>query len=79
MPPLSASLLAAALYLPPLPPLLVMVLEIEIYIYDISNMKVLHVIETTSNPEGANAAISLLVAEHFPIAICALSLSSNPS
>ena len=31
---------------------LVVVLEVEIYIYDISNMKLMHVIETTSNPEG---------------------------
>jgi len=32
---------------------LVIVLEAEIYIYDISNMRLLHVIETTPNPEGA--------------------------
>ena len=31
---------------------LVIVLEVEIYIYDISNMKLLHVIETTPNPNG---------------------------
>lgn len=31
---------------------LVVVLEAEIYIYDISNMRLLHVIETTPNPEG---------------------------
>ncbi|KAI0074229.1 WD40 repeat-like protein [Panus rudis PR-1116 ss-1] len=31
---------------------LVIVLENEIYIYDISNMKLLHVIETTPNPEA---------------------------
>jgi autophagy-related protein 18 len=31
---------------------LVVVLEAEIYIYDISNMKLLHVIETSPNPEG---------------------------
>ncbi|KZS97373.1 WD40 repeat-like protein, partial [Sistotremastrum niveocremeum HHB9708] len=42
---------------------LVVVLESEIYIYDISNMKLLHVIETTPNPE----------------AICALSPSSDNS
>ncbi|KAG8918347.1 autophagy protein [Tulasnella sp. 418] len=42
---------------------LVVVLEVEIYIYDISNMKLLHVIETTKNPD----------------AICALSPSSDPS
>jgi len=42
---------------------LVVVLETEIYIYDISNMRLLHVIDTTKNPE----------------AICALSPSSEPS
>ncbi|KIM33065.1 hypothetical protein M408DRAFT_326725 [Serendipita vermifera MAFF 305830] len=42
---------------------LVIVLETEIYIYDISNMKLLHVIETAANPE----------------AICALSPSSENS
>jgi len=42
---------------------LVVVLETEIYIYDISNMRLLHVIDTTKNPE----------------AICALSPSSDPS
>lgn len=31
---------------------LVIVLEVEIYIYDISNMKLLHVIETPPNPSG---------------------------
>lgn len=31
---------------------LVIVLEVEIYIYDISNMRLLHVIETTPNPDG---------------------------
>lgn len=31
---------------------LVVVLEVEIYIYDISNMRLLHVIETSPNPEG---------------------------
>jgi len=31
---------------------LVIVLEAEVYIYDISNMRLLHVIETTPNPEG---------------------------
>ncbi|KAI0646686.1 WD40 repeat-like protein [Trametes meyenii] len=35
---------------------LVIVLEVEIYIYDISNMKLLHVIETTPNP---NAIVAL--------------------
>ncbi|KDQ53744.1 hypothetical protein JAAARDRAFT_136709 [Jaapia argillacea MUCL 33604] len=42
---------------------LVIVLESEIYIYDISNMRLLHVIETTPNPE----------------AICALSPSADTS
>ena len=37
---------------------LVIVLEIEIYINDISNMKLIHVIKTMPNPEGANAAIT---------------------
>ena len=37
---------------------LVIVLEIKIYIYNISNMKLIHIIETTPNPEGANAAIA---------------------
>ncbi|KAF7426692.1 autophagy protein [Pleurotus ostreatus] len=32
---------------------LVIVLEAEIYIYDISTMRLLHVIETTANPEAA--------------------------
>ncbi|KZT07906.1 WD40 repeat-like protein [Laetiporus sulphureus 93-53] len=31
---------------------LVIVLEVEIYIYDISNMRLMHVIETTPNPEA---------------------------
>ncbi|KDQ18780.1 hypothetical protein BOTBODRAFT_28280 [Botryobasidium botryosum FD-172 SS1] len=42
---------------------LVVVLENEIYIYDISNMRLQHVIETSKNPD----------------AICALSSSSDPS
>lgn len=33
---------------------LVIVLELEIYIYDISNMRLMHVIETTPNPEGTS-------------------------
>lgn len=33
---------------------LVIVLEAEIYIYDISTMRLLHVIETTANPEAIN-------------------------
>ncbi len=31
---------------------LVIVLEVEIYVYDISNMKLLQVIETSKNPDG---------------------------
>ena len=37
---------------------LVVVLETEIYIYDISNMRLMHVIETTPNPEGMLASAS---------------------
>ena len=40
---------------------LVIVLEVEIYIYDISNMRLLHVIETTPNPEGA---LTLCIGSH---------------
>ena len=37
---------------------LVIVLEVEIYIYDISNMKLLHVIETPPNPNGESSYVS---------------------
>jgi autophagy-related protein 18 len=37
---------------------LVIVLEAEIYIYDISNMRLLHVIETTPNPDGKPSSCS---------------------
>ncbi len=37
---------------------LVVVLENEIYIYDISNMRLMHVIETTPNPEGMYVVLS---------------------
>ena len=37
---------------------LVIVLEVEIYIYDISNMKLLHVIETPPNPNGELLSVS---------------------
>ena len=37
---------------------LVIVLEVEIYIYDISNMKLLHVIETPPNPNGEPSYVS---------------------
>ena len=36
---------------------LVIVLEIKIYIYNILNMKLIHIIDTMPTPEGANAAI----------------------
>ena len=38
--------------------LAIRVLEIEIYIYNILNMNLLHIIKTMLNPEGANAAIT---------------------
>lgn len=44
---------------------LVIVLEVEIYIYDISNMKLLHVIETPPNPNGESIHSCLSV--HAPI------------
>ena len=34
---------------------LIVVLEDQIYIYDISNMKLLHTIETSPNPQGTFA------------------------
>ncbi|KAG5459335.1 MAG: hypothetical protein BJ554DRAFT_273, partial [Olpidium bornovanus] len=34
---------------------LIVVLEEQIYVYDISNMKLLHTIETSSNPHGAHS------------------------
>lgn len=37
---------------------LVVILENEIYIYDISNMRLMHVIETTPNPEGMSILLS---------------------
>src|SRR6266545_3649450 len=60
---------------------LVIVLEMEIYIYDISNMRLLHVIETTPNPEGrylfASRVSNVLQPRH--LAICALSPSAESS
>ena len=41
----------------------VVVLENEIYIYDISNMRLMHVIETTQNPEGMSAYSSASCSE----------------
>lgn len=55
---------------------LVIVLETEIYIYDISNMRLLHVIETTPNPEGEyeNHSVSTFTKRHPFSYMCALSL-----
>ena len=44
---------------------LVIVLEMEIYVYDISNMRLLHVIETTPNPEGVSNFLFLSI--HYPL------------
>lgn len=38
---------------------LIVVLETEIYIYDISTMKLLHTIETGPNPNGEHRSLSL--------------------
>ena len=48
---------------------LVVVLETEIYIYDISNMRLLHVIDTTKNPEGnvESAITSPVLLTPFPV------------
>ena len=43
---------------------LVIVLENEIYIYDISNMRLQHVIETPPNPEGIFFAAQTLRGPH---------------
>lgn len=58
---------------------LVIILETEIYIYDISNMRLLHVIETTPNPEGM--LLLFVMSEKLPtdLAICALSPSADSS
>lgn len=56
------------------------VLELEIYIYDISNMKLLHVIETTKNPDGEPLHPRLgNIADAGLVAIVALAPSSDPS
>ena len=62
---------------------LVIVLEMEIYVYDISNMRLLHVIETTPNPEGMSKPVMYLP-RHLStnsnnIAVCALSPSADSS
>ncbi|KAG8724558.1 autophagy protein [Ceratobasidium sp. 395] len=61
---------------------LVVVLEVEIYIYDISTMRLMHVIETSPNPNGKPSSTppndsSLTIV--WTTAICALSPSSDPS
>lgn len=59
---------------------LVVVLEVEIYIYDISNMRLLHVIETSPNPEGAQLPQNAYTHHsHLAKAIVALSPSSENS
>ena len=60
---------------------LVIVLETEIYIYDISNMRLLHVIETTPNPEGTYLFKSRIsnVLQFRHLAICALSPAAESS
>ena len=64
---------------------LVIVLEMEIYVYDISNMRLLHVIETTPNPEGQSKChVSFLDNIHwlgriYNLAVCALSPSADSS
>ncbi|KAG5641322.1 hypothetical protein DXG03_005491, partial [Asterophora parasitica] len=59
---------------------LVIVLETEIYIYDISNMRLLHVIETTPNPEGVWPQRYGVFRRLTPAtAICSLSPSADSS
>ena len=64
---------------------LVIVLEMEIYVYDISNMRLLHVIETTPNPEGMSLSEKVMVSfdifstNSINIAVCALSPSADSS
>ncbi|PAV20431.1 WD40 domain containing protein [Pyrrhoderma noxium] len=62
---------------------LVVVLENEIYIYDISNMRLMHVIETTPNPEAVCAlspsADSSYLAYPSPVPSPTSPLSQQPS
>ena len=57
------------------------ILEEQIYIYDISNMKVLHTIETSPNPQGeCNVHARMAgILTYVPTAICTLSPSSENS
>ena len=55
-----------------------MVLEEQIFVYDISNMKLLHTIETSPNPNGMpRFPCPTLFSANLPPAICALSPSSD--
>ncbi|KIY61345.1 WD40 repeat-like protein [Cylindrobasidium torrendii FP15055 ss-10] len=62
---------------------LVIVLEAEIYIYDISNMRLLHVIETTPNPDAICAlspsADSSFLAYPSPVPSPATTMSTTPA
>lgn len=56
---------------------LVVVLEDQIYLYDISNMKLLYTIETSPNPQGTSCSVGQVRHGLRMIAICALSPSSD--
>jgi autophagy-related protein 18 len=60
---------------------LIVVLEEQIFVYDISNMKLLHTIDTNPNPQGKQGVINIFIYILIIIiyqAICALSpLSEN--
>jgi autophagy-related protein 18 len=61
---------------------LIVVLEEQIFVYDISNMKLLHTIDTNPNPQGKmhkkKAILAILILIIIYQAICALSpLSEN--
>jgi autophagy-related protein 18 len=59
---------------------LIVVLEEQIFLYDISNMKLLHTIDTNPNPQGNNFNMTYhfsVLIYHIKLAICALSPSSE--
>lgn len=59
---------------------LIVVLEEQIYLYDISNMKLLHTIDTNPNPNGNKVhkqGYLILISLYMMIAICVLSPSSE--
>ena len=57
---------------------LVVILEDQIYLYDISNMKLLYTIETSPNPTGmCKPSLTSFQCLLTPLAICALSPSSE--